>query len=609
MKVPDKKTYGPTTWQFKDLVAQTLHEEVKPVRKVRVRIVVAVALCIVLLGATALAVVIGTQEQSAAREAARLAVMEVYGFNESTLRDSFKLEAKQEKDASGKAVWEVKLLPMLYFDELGEYTVLIDADTQARISVTWTHDDADQALVDSGGWESPAWGPLQLTRLEDARGEVDGVIAQMEEALGPFASWPIEEKEKISQMYLDMEHPKEDMIIYAAPGEGDMQEAEALEIAFSMIDEKYGTPRETMLKFDYEVERFTVSYWDDYEWGFRFFPKAGEDAEALGEYRVEFFEGTLTQELCMWYTDDYWAPVDDLIAMGKLEGVYEKMKTINVEDLTQEQKVRYTDALVKAGYDLPNISGLRFIMPTDADLTEEEAQAAAEQVMLAEMGFTERSLTLMEAHTEFVQTAEGTPVWNVTYVPMDFTSRIEAYRVLVGRGGNIVETDHGLDLQYGRNRETEPDAPGALLGEKKLWTPADIVAMLDLQEAAKAIEEASMGEDGHMTMEALAAHDQLWRDAGFSQIRYGHIMPGDEDITLEEAMDIAFAELAKRYKVAEDDLRAYSITEEFSLTDGDRRVWRLFLSSETDFDAMNYYTEIDAHTGEVRIADSYEPNG
>ena len=47
--------------------------------------------------------------------------------------------------------------------ELGFYTVEKEAD--GTLSVTWSHDNADQELVASGELTSPAWGAKQLARI------------------------------------------------------------------------------------------------------------------------------------------------------------------------------------------------------------------------------------------------------------------------------------------------------------------------------------------------------------------------------------------------------------------------------------------------------------
>lgn len=613
MKGLDKNTYGPTSESFKHLVAQTLMEEEKPVRKRSFSVVLVTALLVLLLAATALAMVISAQDQKAAIQAAKDAVQVEYGFTEEDMALRFMGEAEMGLTGEGKEVWRVTLRPNLYFEKMGDYTVEVMPGTAEVVSVAWSHDGTNMAAVASGDWENEAWGPEQLRRLGEADDIIQEQLRVMEAELGPRDTWSLEDQARYSRFIMDLGHPKEDMFYNVMPGEDDIPLNEAIVLAYEMIEERYGTPRGTMEKFDYQVSFWMVKEWEERQWEFYFFPKAGEDAEALGEYRVRFMSPSKKIELCLWYVDDFWAAAPELLLKGKLDALYEKAYTTAFEELSAEEKATYFGALVEAGYDFSGRYDGVFCVPGEGELTEEEAVLAATEALREQEGFTDRAVSIFDIKPSFIRIDEEEPMWRVTFDPGYGYARVQTYKVTVNKEGEAVRvvSEPPLYIGSGMGEAYEGEGEPPLM-QKQAWTPADIEAMLDLEAQAQAILDAGYDETGRLTMEARAAYDRLYRAAGYQDWAYPHDLPGEGDLTLEEAERLARKAIRDTYGVPEEILDFYTAYPEYQIVSQTVDypvvpIWRFTFHDHRGGpeDRKSYIIELDAKTGEITFSYEY----
>lgn len=103
---------------------------------------------------------------------------------------------------------------------------------------------------------------------------------------------------------------KGDMVICDLPGEDDMPYDAALEFAYSLIEETYGTPRSELLEMGVYPTFYTYPYlMHESEWEFYITPRRNCDIgldhmyPAAGEYRVLFTSRTQQVEQCLWYPE------------------------------------------------------------------------------------------------------------------------------------------------------------------------------------------------------------------------------------------------------------------------------------------------------------------
>lgn len=607
MKGLDKHTYGPTTASFQALVARTLQEEEKPVRKKSFTVVLVTAILMIALAATALAAVINAQSQNAALRLAEQAMMDEYGFTSDLMRYSFRGEAEYGKNSDGQDVWKVTMSPVLYFDQLGTYTIEVASDTSEALSTHWSHEDADQALVASGDWSSPAWGAAQLQRLWDTDDIISAYREEKEAELGLFETWSLEEQAKYSQLVMDLEHPKEDMYYFVLPEEGDISLEDAIALAHEMIEEKYGTPAETMERFDHTVSLMTVKSWDYKEWTFYFFPKEEEDLKEIGEYRVEFRSPSGEQTLCLWYTDDFWGAAPALAEQGKLDAIYEKAVTVGFNELSVEERAAYYKLFEDAGYDMSRFH-VAHAFPQEGYVSEAEAIQAATAAMETKAGFSKRAMALFTTRTLFIQPEDtDEPVWAIEFDITNYSPWIPHYRVLIDRNGEATQIltweNYITPVKPFDEVEDESHLP---LSEKKRWSAADLEAMLTLEDEGEKILETQRDANGTPTMEGWAAHDQLWRDAGFGEMMYPHTLPAESDIQLDAAEKTALAAINEKYGLTADQLDMQARTAEFRYSTPTHTTWYLMypLTGERADDMISVH--IAADSGAVDMIDLWE---
>ncbi len=611
MKALDKHTYGPTSASFQRVVLETLQEEVKPMRRKIVPLVIAFALMLTLLAGVALAVAITAQEQKVAVRIALEAVAEKYGYTGDTL-NHFRTEVTAEKDEKGVQVWRVKILPNLYFDKLGDYTVDVPQGTEAASSVSWTHDGTDMEAVASGEWTNPAWGPRQLERLNEFNDIYSGLVEAMEAELGPRSVWSLADKAELSKFWIDSGHPKPDAFIWLVPEEGEMTEEEAMAHAYALIDEKYGATAEELAEYEYQVDYLTATNWEEglKQWEFYFYPEGLDpDYDESKGYRVRFNIPTMEVELCLWYTDDFWAAAPELLENGKLDAIYEKIGTIARNELTPAEKAMYTAPLREAGYDLSMMEG-HYIAPGEGDLPQQKAVTTARGAMQAE-GFTWRTLNQFSVHPALILSDKGERLWSITYETYyGGRMRVPSYVVLVWQDGTIESVKAYTGSWRDRKEITEmpkKEEAGLPLLQKTLWTPADVEAFYTLENEAKKILRENQDADGQTTMEGLALHDRLYREAGSEG--YRHDLPGKNDISLEKAVEIARKTIAERYDIPLETLEGYKALAEFYLTETDHPEWQLHLVPVRDSDQPSFMVMINSVTGAINDEYKLSPNG
>ncbi len=619
MKALNPKTYGPTTEAFKALVADTLRKEEEPMRKRKWTIVLAAALVLTLLVATAVAAAIGVFGRKTAVEMAYAALEKEYGWTRD-LTEEFREEASSATDASGGTVWTIKLIPNSLYVDSGEYEAVVTPDGVR--SLTWSLDGADKALLDSGDFKSPAWGPAQLRRLNEINAKMQERMQAKETELGPFERWSMEEKAAHSQFIQDLGHPKPDMFVWVLPEEGEMTREEALEHALGLIEDKYGVTRETMDRFDWTEDYMTVATkneqwaeWDEKQWSFEFLPKKGEDAEALGEYRVRFFVPSLDIDLCLWYSDHFFDAAPDLLEKGKLDAVHERIDTIYFDELTPAEKAAYSAPIREAGYALRR-NDYHYIAPAEGDLLEQQAVDIA-SAALRDEGFSEKTAARFTIARSLILSDDGERLWQIIFKPSEQPVEVGARMVYITQDG-AVKSYEDVDFNMYEKRP-EPTASDEPLLEKRHWTAAEANTYFEIYDQAEKIRETHLNASGRMTLEGYALHDQLWRDAG-ARYGYAHVMPGDNDLPLDEAEEIARKAIRDTYGAAKAEplqepefAAVYEEDPETGEMVEVSRHWRIVLHgpAANGESFWRYEVSVDAATGNVRriYRDPEQANG
>lgn len=121
---------------------------------------------------------------------------------------------------------------------------------------------------------------------------------EMETEMGPFYTWSLEDKAEMS--------PQTDVggnplpFIHGLPSDGDIPQAEAIEIARKAITEKYGLTSDTLGALEAYVS-FNVADPESTVWQIDFLPKEGASVDASGYYCAEI--NARTSSVIALYSD------------------------------------------------------------------------------------------------------------------------------------------------------------------------------------------------------------------------------------------------------------------------------------------------------------------
>lgn len=221
-------------------VLRQIRGETKVKKKMSFGLVMAMALILV-AGIAIAAITINRSPAADIINQARTALEQKYGMTPAALGVMFP-KAEQAGDQ-----WTVTFLGGGMPEGLvGEYTVVIKKDAQPEAS--WSHDNADKALLDSGSLDSPAWGVKQIQKaLTDTAAREAAIQKHLKEnpdlikhaqGLGPT---PAVENPQDGDRFVQGKHMRE-----GKPGEGDLTQEKALEIAKAALMDEFKLSRETL---------------------------------------------------------------------------------------------------------------------------------------------------------------------------------------------------------------------------------------------------------------------------------------------------------------------------------------------------------------------------
>ena len=175
--------------RLKDLTFQPLVEKTaqaarrmsRPVKTRKTRLAVALALVLLALCATALAVGLRWSRQMNAANAGRAAVMQKYGLTADTL--SLFEERVQPVNDGWRVVYSTQMQEVS--EKAGSYTATVSSSGKAEAS--WSYDGVDPALWQDGALTDPYWGAKQLQSWKQRQDEA--IHASMNKEL-PYNAYP-----------------------------------------------------------------------------------------------------------------------------------------------------------------------------------------------------------------------------------------------------------------------------------------------------------------------------------------------------------------------------------------------------------------------------------
>lgn len=217
------------------------------------------------------AMVLNYSPSVSALKRAREAVMEKYGLTQTTL-GLFNYEMSMTEDAY-IIEFRSDVLNEERQEVAGCYTVIVPEN--GEISVTWSHDDVDPALWQSGDMNASVWGQPQLeTFLRDRTnaGTVEYHVIVNEGMTGHATPTPMPVMDEMELVEVRVET--------IAPAEGDLQENEVRELASAAFADTYDLTEAELAQVDIfrceltQISGYSTRLWhvnaylyrDGYDW-------------------------------------------------------------------------------------------------------------------------------------------------------------------------------------------------------------------------------------------------------------------------------------------------------------------------------------------------------
>ena len=327
-----------------------------------------------------------------------------------------------------------------YRIETGEYLVMVESPSGAVTRCRWLVAENERTLPD---------------------GDLSLYPAAAEEFVtsGAFALLDAEEKAAVTKRYADAGLasllPRSD---YAAPSDGDLPEADALDIAAAALEEACGLPEGWEALFTHRAS--LVAGENGGEWVVEYQPDETvnwhwpEDGK-LGVYTACVDAQTGGVIFCDWSFDDVQtdayteqnfagAPAFDGSMIPWVRALLDDLQMIlsrypqeiNLSEMTLEDRGAYAARMREAGYPAAQYPDL---IPEEADMPQDEAAALAWDAIGAVYDVSGLSLARGEAEQEglyMVKRADGTWIraWNIVY-----TNNMELFTVYVNAGTGEIE--------------------------------------------------------------------------------------------------------------------------------------------------------------------------
>lgn len=515
---------------------------------------------------------------------ARQAIIDQYGFTIETM-GLFTPSALQEQGISTFTFYPIK-----YAVEFGEYTVSLQEGEAPDVS--WKHDGADPKTWASGELDDPVWGLVQAKKYLDVEMAYE---KRMSEVLkeNDGKPWSMENQIEVDQILVEAKLGG--VVRYGvgvSPTESDLTQEEAIERAREAVIQKYGIAAEKLAQYKPYVNFFVIEGPDaKASYSVTLDTQIGEWVPELGVFYVTLRSPSGEIEECYWSVGAEYRTLPEGPLDNYSEAVDEFVQTKALYAMPHAEKADTAERITATGYKLYN----QFAAPKETDLPEAEAITAAKAVLLDKYGLTDEMLVLFDIEPSF-QIINEQPSWVIGFAPVSlmpypFMERLGKYYVtLEGVTGEMIQVDWTL-------MQTAQDTKGYTKdnwGEALTWDASVIPWVVELYNEHTKAEEICVETD--WSMESLAARDQLFRDAGFGSTDYSIGLPGAEDMTLEQAKEIAMDVLTQDFGMDKDYLANCRVVTYFIVSDPEQPLWQVSVMVNN---SGSGYISINARTGEV----------
>lgn len=470
--------------------------------------------------------------------------------------------------------------------ELGFYTVEKEAD--GTLSVTWSHDNADQELVASGELTSPAWGAKQLARIIPFyRQHMDRWknVQKMDDL-------SLEEKAALDAPLMEVQEIG--LLINIVPEKDDISVEMAKEIAMKAVTEKYGVSEEALAKKKIDISFYLYGGTDRREYRISM-----DDLDSSYVINISSPDGNVTY--CRWMVseENRTLPEGDLSLYAEAAQEYVTTGAFDLLDAAEKSEVAARYEAAGLGDLLPK----QYILPKHNALSEKEAIEKAAEAAQATFGLKGNWQSLFQVRSAMIKEQDRS-LWQITWQPYNMgnwhwpdVDKLGEYKATLSvETGEIFSCEWSLkDVDAGNYTEKTWGQAEAYSADMLPWVQS-------LLEQAQLILGKYPGGTNldEMSMEDRAAYDALFRNAGYDLAFYPNTLPNEKDISQEDAAALALEAIQTVYQVDGSALvRGEAFHESFSLWVTDEgntiRVWIIYYWNDPDA----FTVAVNAENGEI----------
>ena len=470
--------------------------------------------------------------------------------------------------------------------ELGFYTVEKEAD--GTLSVTWSHDNADQELVASGELTSPAWGAKQLALIIPFyRQHMDRWknVQNMDDLT-------LEEKAALDAPLLEVQEIG--LLINIVPEKDDISVEMAKEIAMKAVTEKYGVSEEALAKKKIDISFYLYGGTDRREYRISM-----DDLDSSYVINISSSDGNVTY--CRWMVseENRTLPEGDLSLYAEAAQEYVTTGAFDLLDAAEKSEVAARYEAAGLGDLLPK----QYILPKHNALSEKEAIEKAAEAAQATFGLKGNWQSLFQVRSAMIKEQDRS-LWQITWLPYNMgnwhwpdVDKLGEYKATLS-----VETGEILSCEWSLLNVDTGNYTEETWGQAQAYSADMLPWVLNLLEQAQQILEKYPGSTNldEMSPEDRAAYDALFRSAGYDLAFYRNTLPNEKDITQEDAAALALEAIQTVYQVDGSALvRGEAFHENFSLWVTDEgntiRVWIIYYWNDPDA----YTVAVNAENGEI----------
>ena len=470
--------------------------------------------------------------------------------------------------------------------ELGFYTVEKEAD--GTLSVTWSHDNADQELVASGELTSPAWGAKQLARIIPFyRQHMDRWknVQKMDDL-------SLEEKAALDAPLMEVQEIG--LLINIVPEKDDISVEMAKEIAMKAVTEKYGVSEEALAKKKIDISFYLYGGTDRREYRISM-----DDLDSSYVINISSPDGNVTY--CRWMVseENRTLPEGDLSLYAEAAQEYVTTGAFDLLDAAEKSEVAARYEAAGLGDLLPK----QYILPKHNALSEKEAIEKAAEAAQATFGLKGNWQSLFQVRSAMIKEQDRS-LWQITWLPYNMgnwhwpdVDKLGEYKATLS-----VETGEIFSCEWSLLNVDTGNYTEETWGQAQAYSADMLPWVLNLLEQAQQILEKYPGSTNldEMSPEDRAAYDALFRSAGYDLSFYRNTLPNEKDIPQEDAAALALEAIQTVYQVDGSALvRGEAFHESFSLWVTDEgntiRVWIIYYWNDPDA----FTVAVNAENGEI----------